>query len=156
DTDVDVLTPEDFATRLGASALTPEAAATMEAQKALLPEADTTGFTYNRNDTGNAERLVRMFGHLIRHASGKFHIWNGKVWAQDHYRKIDRMAERVVKELLDEAALIEDETAAKQARRFAIQSGDRARRNNMIEIASAKKGIRMQPSDFDKDLWAFN
>lgn len=66
------------------------------------------------------------------------------------------MAERVVKEILDEAATIEDEKLSASLRKFAIQSGDRARHNNMIEIASTKKGIRMQPSDFDKDLWAFN
>jgi len=155
-TDTDVLTADEFATHLGVSASTPEAAAAVEAQKALLPEADTIGFTYNRNDTGNAERLVRAYGNMIRHTNGRFHIWNGKVWAQDHYRKVDRMAEHIVKEILDEAALIEDEKAANSLRKFAIQSGDRARRNNMIEIASAKKGVRMQSSDFDKDLWAFN
>lgn len=142
--DSKILTPEELAIAIGAT-LVQE-----------LPPADTAGFTYLSNDTGNAERLVRKYGNMIRYASGKWYVWNGKRWAPDHYRKLDRMAEYVVQELLAEAQGISDEKECKTKQRFALACGDRSRRAAMVEIAASKRGVLRRPTDFDTDLWAFN
>ncbi|MBZ5658841.1 MAG: bifunctional DNA primase/polymerase [Acidobacteriia bacterium] len=144
DCDAKVLTAEELAAALGA---------TLEQE---LPPADTTGFLYLPNDTGNGERLVRKYGNMIRFASGKWYVWNGKRWAPDHYRKLDRMAEYVVKELLAEAEDISDEKERKAKQRFALACGDRSRRAAMVELAATKRGVLKRPTDFDIDLWAFN
>jgi P4 family phage/plasmid primase-like protien len=120
-----------------------------------LPPVDTTSFTYLWNDTGNAERLVRDFGNRIRHADGKWFVWNGRSWAPDHYRRLERMAEKVVVRIFNEAnQLPEKEREAQQ--RWAIKCGDRSRRTNMIAVAAAKRGVLKRLTDFDQDLWAFN
>lgn len=144
DGDPKILSAEELAAALGA---------TIE-QK--LPPADTAGFTYLSNDTGNGERLVRRYGNMIRYASGKWYVWNGKRWAPDHYRKLDRMAESVVKELLAEADDIADEKERKAKQRFALACGDRSRRAAMVDIAATKRGVLCLPTDFDTDLWGFN
>jgi putative DNA primase/helicase len=142
--DVKVLTAEELAAALGA---------TLEQE---LPPADTAGFMYLPNDTGNGERLVRKYGNMIRYASGKWYVWNAKRWAPDHYRKVDRMSESIVKELLAEADYISDEKERKAKQRYALACGDRSRRAAMLEIAATKRGVLRRPTDFDTDLWAFN
>jgi P4 family phage/plasmid primase-like protien len=146
------LSAEEVAKFLGAKIIDKEVVAKQEAE---LPPANTTGFTYLPNDTGNAERLVRKFGNRVRHAAGKWYVWNGRRWAPDHYRKVGRMAEYVVKELIEEANLTEgDEQKSKL--RFAFSCGERSRRNNMIDIAAQKPGVLKQATDFDTDSWLFN
>jgi hypothetical protein len=146
DCDSPILSAEEFAAAIGAKL----------DQVAILPEADTTGFSYLPNVTGKSERLARKFGNIIRFASGRWFVWNGKRWAPDHYRKLDRMAKYVGKELLAEADGIEDEKERKGRRSFALACGNRARRTNMIDLSSTMRGVLKLPTDFDQDLWAFN
>ncbi len=146
DCEAKVLTTEELIAALGPNVtIQPE-----------LPPANTTGFLYLANDTGSGERLARKFGNIIRYASGKWYVWNGKRWAPDYYCKLDRMAELVVKELLEEAANIADDKERKAKQRFALSCGDRSRRDAMVKIAATKRGVLKRPTDFDTDLWSFN
>jgi P4 family phage/plasmid primase-like protien len=138
------LTAEELAALLGAT-LIPE-----------LPPYDVTGFMYHWNDTGNAERLLRKYGNIVRHAAGKWYVWNGKLWRQDHYHKVERMAQCVSREILAESERLPDEKQRKAMARFAIASGDKARRSNMVSVAAVAPGVVKLPTDFDQDLWSFN
>ena len=121
-----------------------------------LPPYDLTGFAYQWNDTGNSERLLRKYGNIIRYAAGRWYVWSGKFWRQDYYHKVDRMAKYVGREILADSELLPDEKDRKLMARFAIASGDRARRSNMISCASVAPGVVKLPTDFDQDLWVFN
>jgi P4 family phage/plasmid primase-like protien len=145
------LSADDVIKMLGAK-VEPEALAKQEVE---LPPANTKGFSYLPNDTGNAERLVRKFGNKIRHAAGRWYVWNGRRWAPDHYQKLNRMAEYVVRELIEEANSA-DEEEAKSKFRFALSCGERSRHTNMIHMAGSKPGVLKLATDFDQDLWAFN
>ena len=57
-----------------------------------------SGYRYEPNDTGNAERLVRMFGDRIRfiHETGEWMVWSEKGWVKDTNGKLMRMSKEIV------------------------------------------------------------
>lgn len=128
-----------------------------EESKPEVPEVNTTGFHFECTDTGNAERLVRRFGHSIRFVrdQGAWRVWDGKRWKIDRRNKVDRLTKQIVRELHEEAADAEgDEAKAKYA--WAFKSGGRDRRNAMVALAAMEMDIVTVTTDYDRDPWLFN
>ncbi len=78
---------------------------------------------FNFTDTGNALRLVKAYGHLVRYNEepfGKWLWWNGRYWEFDKTNRIYYYVDRVVADLYREASEVEETVArkaiAKQAR----------------------------------------
>jgi|HubBroStandDraft_1064217.scaffolds.fasta_scaffold01348_2 putative DNA primase/helicase len=111
-----------------------------------------SGYRYEPNDTGNAERLVRMFGDRIRfiHETGEWMVWSEKGWVKDTNGKLMRMSKEIVKEVALEACA--DPTLFKHAAHTASRGGRKA----MIELAGSEQTISTNFGDWDADKWLLN
>ena len=116
----------------------------------------TQGYTYRRDDTGNAERLVRRFGDHIRFIfeTGEWMVWTSNGWQKDTNGKLMRMTKAVIREISDQAMAGED--IDKALMEHSRKSAQRDRRKAMIELASSEKGICTNFADWDADKWLLN
>ena len=129
------------------------------------------GYTYSLDDTGNAERLVRLFGENIRfvYETSEWMVWTSSGWRKDTDGKLLRMTKEVIhetsrdaKELAaeaigDDGKVDEDKKGmAKGLAGFARKSAQKERRKAMIDLASVEKGVVTNFNDWDKDDWLFN
>jgi putative DNA primase/helicase len=110
------------------------------------------GYTYSLDDTGNGERLVRLYGKHIRYIyeTGEWMIWGKNGWVRDGSSKLMRMTKSVIQELVDEAG--DDAARWVHAKKSASVPGRRA----MIASASVEKGIITNISEWDADPWLLN
>ncbi len=151
----EIVSAEQFAKFLGAIPLksSTEVVQTKE-------DIDIAGFNYRDSDTGNAERLVRKYGDRIRYVNdhGIWRAWDGKAWTKDDRGQLDRMATRVVHELVEEAATLskDDEDGTKRKMAWVKTSESRAGHANMLEMAAKQRQTVTLSSDYDKDDWSFN
>jgi putative DNA primase/helicase len=115
-------------------------------------------FGYERNDSGNAQRLIDAYGEDIRycHPWRKWLAWDGRRWDEDASYIVTRHAEDVVSRMLQEALSIpkaenkETEAERLAAIRFARSCGNSARIRAMTEIAQAGYMIPIEPEQFDQ------
>jgi P4 family phage/plasmid primase-like protien len=111
----------------------------------------THGYTYSLDDTGNGERLVRLYGKYIRHIyETEWMVWGSNGWEQDGNGKLMRMTKSVIRELVDGAG--DDNVAWVHAKKSASVYGRKA----MIASASVEKGIITKISEWDSDKWLLN
>lgn len=118
--------------------------------------SDLDGFTYEEQDTGNGERLVEKFGHLIRWVSetNEWMVWGEKGWRKDNTGTLMRMTKSVLKELVNEAYEGEKPDSAKL--KHAQTSGRVERRKAMIASAGFEKEVFTNINDWDADGWLLN
>jgi hypothetical protein len=128
-------------------------------------------FTYELSDTGNGERLVRLFGSKIRYIyeSGQWMVSGPRGWVLDNKGELMRMTKFVTTELIEESrssaarsirkdgsidkGLFKQSTAiATHAQRSASLAGRKA----MIASASNEKGILTNMEEWDADRWLLN
>jgi putative DNA primase/helicase len=135
------------------------------------PKSQAADYTYSLDDTGNAERLVRLFGENIRfvYETSDWMVWTNDGWRKDIDGKLLRMSKHVIHELVAEAqelaasAIGEDgevdekkEDAADALAKFARKSAQKERRKAMIDLAAVEKGVVTNFNDWDSDDWLFN
>lgn len=132
----------------------------------------TQGYTYEPQDTGNGERLVRKFGAGIRWIAetNEWMVWDeARGWQRDDADSLMMMSKAIVKELVEEARqrlkqafkdnADEESGAIKEARAMlahAKASGKLERRKAMIASAGYERGIHTNLKDWDSDLWLLN
>lgn len=106
---------------------------------------------YENTDSGNAERLVSMYGHDLRycHAFKKWLIWDGQRWAIDDTGQACRLMKLVILEFLRQAIHRNE-----SAERFAKASLDARRLNSALSLAEHE--IYVRPSDLDTHPYALN
>lgn len=109
-------------------------------------------------DLGNAERMVRRFGKVIRYCIPRkcWFIWNGKRWAIDRKGKINRLAKRVIRAGYSEAENALSEGEAKAIAKHFSKSEDVGRLAAMITLASTEGGIAILPDQLDANPWFLN
>ena len=114
------------------------------------------GFTYQEQDTGNGERLVQKFGHLIRWISetNEWMVWGEKGWRKDNTGTLMRMTKSVLQDLFDEA--YEDDEVDAVKLKHALASGRMERRKAMIASAGYEKEVFTSINDWDADGWVLN
>jgi putative DNA primase/helicase len=146
-----IVSADEFPSALEAADVSPASAVR------TISEADTTGFSYRKTDTGNAERLVRRFGARILYVAnqGMWRVWNGKCWEEDQTNTLDTAAKRVAKELFEEALDLEEEER-KSMFQWAMKSESRYRRSAMIDLAAKERAVVSLIKDYDQDQWLFN
>jgi hypothetical protein len=125
--------------------------------EAPSPKKDP-GYHFRSTDTGNAERLVRRFGGLIRYVrdAGEWRVWSGKAWLTDKTGKVDRTAKKIAQEIFEETKEIEDEGLRKALRAWAAATESRERRNAMIDLAAKEHAVVTLIENYDQDPWLFN
>ena len=98
-----------------------------------------------RNDSGNAERLVRARGGDLRygHATKKWMVWDDRRWAIDDTGQVHRVAKEVMLGFLHQAIQQRDSEAEK----FAKQSLDAKRINSALLMAECELPVRPECLD---------
>jgi putative DNA primase/helicase len=124
------------------------------------PSADEE---YHPTDSGNAQRLVDAYGHLLRHVPEQkaWYAWDGRCWKRDIAGQVYEYAKKV-------AVLIEVENAArakpedqsarakdeswKQVRYVESATGIRA----MVQLAMSIDAVVLPADQFDRYAWILN
>lgn len=113
--------------------------------------------TFAKSDTGNAERLVAMFGGDIRWCPAMGWLtWDGERWQRDETRQVMDMAKRVIRAVYGEAAVVADAAERMALAKHAMKSESRGARESMVELAKSEPGIPVRLPRFDADPWLFN
>lgn len=113
---------------------------------------------YAHTDTGNGERLVRMFGLGIRYCPEwkVWLVWDGTRWKPDRSRQIRLCAKLTIREFYAQAAEITDSAEQKAAETHARRSESAAAMRAMLACAESEKGITVSVADLDRDSWLLN
>jgi putative DNA primase/helicase len=109
-------------------------------------------------DQGNAQRLVKRFGELIRYCEplGGWYVWDAKRWKLDATGTVERYAKRIALDLYHEAADIEDDKLRDAYLKHAKSSNSARGIAAMLRLAQSEPGIPVEPDAFDRDVWLFN
>jgi len=121
-------------------------------------------FGYERNDSGNAQRLIDAYGENMRYCAPwqKWLVWDERRWEEGAQHAVVRFATDVAAQMLQEAKAVpksEDKDTEKErlaALGFAIASGNDKRLDAMIKIARSGHQIPVEPERFDKDVFLLN
>lgn len=107
---------------------------------------------YLPNDTGNAHRLVALFGTDLRycHLMCKWLWWDGRPWKIDTTGEAQRLAKRTMIEFLRQAVEAQD----KGLKQFAIGSLNERRITHLLILAQSE--IYIEPQDLDTHDFLLN
>jgi putative DNA primase/helicase len=109
-------------------------------------------------DLGNAKMLVARHGQNVRYVPlwGKWLVWDGRRWAVDDTRAVERYAKETVLAMHAAWARVEDDDRRCKLLRHALRSQDVARLKAMVEVARSEPGIPVTPDNLDADPWLLN
>jgi putative DNA primase/helicase len=113
---------------------------------------------YPHTDTGNAERLVAMYGGYIRFCPEwkKWLVWDGTRWKPDSLGVIRRYAKQVIRTFYAQAAGIPDSTDREKAEAHARRSENAAAIRSMLSCAESEATVTVSAGDLDRDPWLLN
>ena len=130
----------------------------LEGAPAKLPDSTLDQIAQQHGtDTGNAQRLVVLFGDRVRFCTPrkKWLMWTGQRWEWDARDQIQELGKAVARAMWDEVKRQrEDSDAKKAAVKNAMYAESRQGLTNMIELA--KSSLAVLPNDLDADPWVFN
>lgn len=122
-------------------------------------EYNTHEYAFHLTDTGNAERLVSLFGDQIRHNEypfKKWFVWDGIRWKIDTSNRIYDFADKTVRKMYEEAAKIDNSDEREQLVKWAASSETARKKKDMVFIASSNQSITLEPNELDCNPWLFN
>ncbi len=134
----------------GARADNPPLDASGDAEEALTVRAFT--------DTGNAERMVDQFGHLIRfcHPWGVWLHWDGRRWKRDETGTVRNLAKVVARSIYGEIAVAKTKEQRTTIWKHANRSESAAARTSMLKLAESETGVPIEPLQMDRDPYLLN
>jgi len=111
---------------------------------------------YHLTDSGNAQRLVDIFGDEIVYSNehGKWLTWTGTKWKTDNSDSILTYAQKTAFSIADEAEKVEDAKLKKKLHAFALKSESLPSLKNSVAIARTQ--LSVDGSDLDRNLWILN
>lgn len=117
-----------------------------------------SGMAINLTDTGNARRLIKLYGTDVRFVNewGKWFIWNNQYWAEDKTRRIEFLAKQVVTGIYAEAHIEPDLDKRKALARWAMTSESQVRTEAMCRSAQSEPGVTITHAQLDKGAWFLN
>lgn len=126
-----------------------------------LPTDTDNDQEIRNTDTGNARRLVRLYGDNIRfvHESGSWLIWDKNRWIEDKRSQLYQFAWNTCADMLREAAdLIEagDTKSGQKLQTWAVASESSSKLRNMIDLASHVPGVRITTGHLDQQPHILN
>ena len=115
-------------------------------------------------DSGNAERILALYGHDIRycHEMKKFLFYNGQAWMVDNSRKVSHLAKKTARLLFARAADLPEGTEAEKDYRQAVEKfarkseSARGRKDALDCLAAEQEGIPISEIELDPDPWKLN
>ncbi len=113
----------------------------------------------NFTDTGNAKRLARRWGHMLRYNKepyGKWLWWTGRYWKFDGTNKIYEYVDRVVAELYREAADEEDAQRRKAIGACARGLESMSKQKALVAKAETLQHLVVASEDLDDHPYLFN
>jgi len=120
------------------------------------PQGTPTEGRHHKNDVGNAERLMSLYGDKIRYCYDRklWYTWTGKYWKLDDGSGIMRYAQKTARLIYVEAANEPDKDKAEEMGKWASASESNAKLQAMIAQAQPMASIGMD--EFDRDIWLLN
>lgn len=116
--------------------------------------SDLSAGYYVQNDSGNAERLVDLFGGNLRFCEGLGWLrWDERRWSASDAPWVE--AGSCAKLLQQEGARVGGEIGDAM-RKWGIKSGNAKEIGNCLRIAEHHGGTRLQADHLDSDPWLFN
>lgn len=129
---------------------------------ALVKPAPATGDA-GETETGNARRLVAMFGADLRHVheAREWYVWTGTHWTPDTCGLALARTADVAEAIRGEALGMDARTPEDRARQVRLLKwGDRSLsesvRVNTLSLAACEPGQTATLGDFDADPWTLN
>lgn len=124
------------------------------------PDSDGDGESrfvrsFDKTDTGNAERLAHHFGEIIRYvpAWGEHIVFDKGRWKRDTGDVIvGRFGKETIQRIAMEAA-IEDEGGKKGYTKWQIKSYSRNGRSSMLALLRNEEGIALEHEELDTNPW---
>ena len=114
--------------------------------------------TFSIDDIGNVERVFHTFGEIIlfNPNSGKFYLWNGKVWKADEVRGVKKMCEKAMEEYRDAAKpyRYSGDDYLQERFRHSQQSCNNNRLNALVDML--KHGTAKVSQDLDRYPYLLN
>ena len=107
-----------------------------------------------RNDTGNADLLVEMYGDEILYCGKekKWYTWNGRQWEPDYAERMQALAKTVAVTLQEEARAHDDDDH--KGWKWAVKSANAPGLGNMATVA--RDLVPVSPDEFDQAPWLLN
>lgn len=128
-----------------------------------IPQPDTETNTelldYDSNDSGNAERMARMFGDNVHYVFeyDQFIIWNGRYWEFDKSgNKTMALTKEVAQSYYLDAAKCEDDKEIDKIVKHAKLSKSQTRRKAMLDLFKAEPNITFFINELDTDIFYLN
>jgi len=121
-------------------------------------ETTGDGRHFPLTDTGNAERLVHLFGDRIRycHPRKSFLVWDGRRWAIDQTGAAEQLAKKTARSILKEASEAGDQKERDQLIAFARRSESANGRAAMLRLVQSEPGVPVMPDSLDKNAFLLN
>src|SRR5215469_13115139 len=109
-------------------------------------------------DSGNAERLVALYGRDIRFCTEtkKWLVWDGRRWNSEDTRRIKLLAKRTIREMYTQAADIERVDMKEAAEKHARRSESAAAISAMLTCAEYENGIAVSATELDVNPYLLN
>lgn len=123
------------------------------------PQPETSQRHFNLTDYGNAERLVSLYGDVIRYSPERksWLIWTGKVWEWDLGGvRIAKLAKMTARNIYREAADEPDDDQRKELIKHARATERQVRLDAMIKSVESEPGIAITVADLDTNYWLLN
>lgn len=114
---------------------------------------------FNLTDYGNAERLAKQYGDIIRYSPERkmWLIWNDKVWEWDLGGvRIAKLAKKAARNICHEAADENDDDQYKELIKHAIATERQVKLDAMIESLKSEPGIAVMLAELDTNHWLLN
>jgi putative DNA primase/helicase len=113
---------------------------------------------FKLTELGNAERLAYYHGQDLRYCPhwNKWLVWDGKRWAIDYTREVNRRVCETNRSMLTEASALNDDTARRELVKWQRISESSKSTRETIEHAKSLHGISILPDKFDRPQWILN
>lgn len=125
---------------------------TIEMSCTYVPRTAVPGEkTYDRTDTGNAERFFDMFGNSYRYSyeNKLWYIWNGKIWEPDMRGQIKSLYDIMLESMKEEA------DGDEKAMKWVLSSANSGKKESALREAQHIGNTPILMEDFDTQKTLF-
>ncbi len=107
-----------------------------------ISEADIEA-KYDLNDTGNADRLLKLYGDQITYdcQNGCWLIWNSMIWEKDMANKVIQLMINTVSQISKEIESTENAILKQSLKKHQRMSGNAAKLVNAVKIAESNDKV---------------
>ena len=113
---------------------------------------------YAYTDTGNAERLVRLYGSNIRFCAEtkKWLVWDGRRWSFEDSRQVKRLFTKTMREMYKQATEVAVQEHRAVAEKHARKAESAMAISAALKCAEAQDGILTSATELDRDPFLLN